>query len=49
MKCVLTELLVINTLLLIREVPGSNLGLETSYPDRFSSVPPGKCWDSTLN
>jgi hypothetical protein len=34
-----------------REFPGSNLGPETGYPDGglwlFSSVPPGKCWDST--
>jgi hypothetical protein len=33
-------------------VPGSNLGSEKSYPDldfsSFSSVPPGKYWDSTL-
>jgi hypothetical protein len=41
------------TLLLhLQEVPGSNLGLETSYPDWgfswISSVPPGKCQDSTL-
>jgi hypothetical protein len=40
-------------LLRIREVPGSNLGPETDYPDWgfswFSSVFPGKCRDSTLN
>jgi hypothetical protein len=37
----------------IREVPDSNLGPETGYHDRgiscVSSVPPGKCQDSTLN
>jgi hypothetical protein len=38
-------------LLRIRKVPGSYLGLETGYPDRFpwfSSVHPGKCWDNSL-
>jgi hypothetical protein len=37
----------------IREVLGSNIGLETGYPDWgfswFSSVPPGKCLANTLN
>jgi hypothetical protein len=37
----------------IREVPGSNRGPETGYPgwgsSWLSSVPPGKCRDSTLN
>jgi hypothetical protein len=36
----------------IREVPGSNLGPDTGYPDWgfswFSSVLPGICWDNTL-
>jgi hypothetical protein len=36
----------------MREVPGSNIGPETGYPDWgslwFSWVPPGECWDSTL-
>jgi hypothetical protein len=36
----------------IREVPGLNLGPQTGYPDWgfswFSSLPPNKCWDSTL-
>jgi hypothetical protein len=40
-------------LLLTREVPGSNLGPETSYLDLgfswFSSVHPDECRDSTLN
>jgi hypothetical protein len=40
-------------LLRILEVPCSYLGPETGYPDygcsQFSSVPPGKFWDSTLN
>jgi hypothetical protein len=40
-------------LLCIREVPGSNLGPETGYPDWdfswFFSVPPEKFRDSTLN
>jgi hypothetical protein len=35
-----------------REVPGSNLGPETGYPDRgfswFSSVNTCECWDSGL-
>jgi len=35
------------------EVQGSNLSPETDYSDsglsRFSSVPPGKYWDSTIN
>jgi hypothetical protein len=39
-------------LLRIREVQLSNLVPETGYPDLgfswFSSVPPGKCWDSSL-
>jgi hypothetical protein len=39
-------------LLRIREFPGSNFGPETGYPDWrfswFSSVPSGKCCDSTL-
>jgi hypothetical protein len=39
-------------LLSMREVPGSNRDPETGHPDRgiswFSSVPPGKCRDSTL-
>jgi hypothetical protein len=39
-------------LLRIREVPGSNLGQETAYPDWgiswFSAVPPGECWSSTV-
>jgi hypothetical protein len=34
------------------EVPGSNLGVETAYPNwgssTFSLVPPGKCRDSIL-
>jgi hypothetical protein len=37
-------------LLRIREVPRSNLGSNTDYPDRFSwlsSVPSGKYWDIT--
>jgi hypothetical protein len=40
------------TLLLhIREILGSNLGLESGYSDRFfvvSSVPPGECQGSSL-
>jgi hypothetical protein len=39
-------------LLRIREVPGSNLRLETDCPDRFvvvPSVPPDKLKDSTSN
>jgi hypothetical protein len=40
-------------LLLIREVPGSNLCPNTSYPDRgvswFYSAPPDKYQDSALN
>jgi hypothetical protein len=40
-------------LLCIQEIPGSNLGLESGYPDCgfswLSSVPPGECQDSTLN
>jgi hypothetical protein len=42
---------VVNHLLRIREVSGSNIGLETGYPgwgSWFSSVPPGECWDSIL-
>jgi hypothetical protein len=39
--------------LCIFEIPGSNLGPDISYPDRgvscFSSVPPSKFRDSTLN
>jgi hypothetical protein len=39
-------------LLRIREVTGSNLGLETGSPDWgfscFSSVPPSKSWDSAF-
>jgi hypothetical protein len=39
-----------STLLLrISEFPCSNLGTETGCPERFSSVPPCKCPDSTLN
>jgi hypothetical protein len=38
---------------LYAEISGSNLGQATDYPDLrilwFSSVPPGKCMDSTLN
>jgi hypothetical protein len=37
----------------IQEVSGSSLGPETGYPgwgfSWFSSVSPGKFWDSTLN
>jgi hypothetical protein len=40
-------------LLHIRDISGWNLGPETDNPDWrsswFSSIPPGKCWDSTLN
>jgi hypothetical protein len=40
-------------LIRIWEVPGSNLDPVTLHPNRgfswLSSVPPGKCWDSTLN
>jgi hypothetical protein len=40
-------------LLRILEVPGSNLGPETGHSDWgfswFSSIPPGKCQDSTLS
>jgi hypothetical protein len=40
-------------LLRTREVPGSNLGPETGYPDWgiswLSSVPPGKCRNSPVN
>jgi hypothetical protein len=38
-------------LLRVQEVPGSNLGTETSYPNCFSwffSVYPGYCWASTI-
>jgi hypothetical protein len=40
----------LTTLLCIREVPGSNLGEETDYPDSswFSSVLPEECRDSAL-
>jgi hypothetical protein len=38
-------------LLHIWEVPGSNLGWKTSYPEVIHDfpVPPGKYWDNTLN
>jgi hypothetical protein len=42
---------VLSILLCIRDIPGSNLGPETEYSEVFSwfsSVPPGKCRDSTL-
>jgi hypothetical protein len=38
-------------LLYVLEVLGSNLGLGTSYPNRFSwfsSVSPGKYWDNVF-
>jgi hypothetical protein len=44
---------VVPLLLRVQVVLGSNLGQETSYPDSgfswFSSVPPNKCQDNTLN
>jgi len=32
----------------ILEVPDFILSLEANYPDRFSVIFPGKCWNSTL-
>jgi hypothetical protein len=40
----------VNTLLGIREVPGSNLGPDTDYPEvlrGFLQFLSGICWDST--
>jgi hypothetical protein len=39
---------VVNTPALFRGALGSNLGQETSYSENFSSVPAGKCCQSTI-